>query len=107
MGPVEHSITEKLSAHFGAEFLQVANESFMHSVPEGSESHFKVVVVSHQFDGQRLVQRHQSVYKLLADDLAGPIHALAVHTYTPLEWAEVDATAPDSPSCLGGTKKSS
>jgi BolA protein len=107
MGPVERSITDKLGAHFGAEFLQVTNESFMHSVPEGSESHFKVVVVSELFEGQRLVQRHQSVYRLLADDLAGPVHALAVHTYTPFEWSEIDATAPDSPTCLGGTKKSS
>jgi len=104
MGPVERAITDKLTVHFDAQFLQVTNESFMHSVPEGSESHFKLVVVSEQFDSQRLVQRHQSIYKLLADDLSGPVHALALHTYTPTEWSEKKAKAPDSPDCLGGSK---
>ena len=104
MGPVERSITDKLSTHFDAQTLQVTNESFMHSVPAGSESHFKLVIVCDQFDGQRLVQRHQSVYKLLADDLAGPVHALALHTYTISEWAEKNAVAPESPNCLGGSK---
>ena len=104
MGPVERSITDKLSAHFDAQFLQVTNESFMHSVPAGSESHFKLVIVCDQFQGQRLVQRHQSIYRLLAEDLAGPIHALALHTYTISEWAEKNAVAPESPNCLGGSK---
>lgn len=105
MGPVERAITDKLNAHFDAQFLQVTNESFMHSVPEGSESHFKLVIVSEQFDSQRLVQRHQSIYRLLADDLAGPIHALALHTYTPFEWSTKNAQAPESPNCLGGSKE--
>ena len=105
MGPVERSITEKLSAHFDAQFLQVTNESFMHSVPAGSESHFKLVIVSEQFDSQRLVQRHQVVYRLLADALAGPIHALALHTYTPVEWTDKNAEAPESPNCLGGSRE--
>ena len=104
MGPVERVITEKLNAHFDAQLLQVTNESFMHSVPEGSESHFKLVIVSEQFDSQLLVQRHQLVYKLLADDLAGPIHALALHTYTPFEWSAKNAQASESPNCLGGSK---
>ena len=104
MGPVERSISDKLSAHFTAQFLQETNESFMHSVPEGSESHFKLVIVCDQFDGQRLVQRHQSIYRLLAEDLAGPVHALALHTYTIPEWAEKNAVAPESPNCLGGSK---
>jgi stress-induced morphogen len=103
MGPVERTITDKLSAHFKAQILQVTNESFMHSVPAGSESHFKLVIVCDQFEGQRLVQRHQVVYILLADDLAGPVHALALHTYTPVEWSEKNAQAPESPNCLGGS----
>jgi len=104
MDPVERAITDKLSAHFDAQILQVTNESFMHSVPAGSESHFKLVIVCDQFDGQRLVHRHQSVYKLLEDELAGPVHALALHTYTPVEWSEKNAEAPKSPNCLGGSK---
>lgn len=104
MGPVERSISDKLNAFFQAQFLQVTNESYMHSVPEGSESHFKLVIVSDQFNSQGLVQRHQSVFKLLSEELSGPVHALALHTYTASEWSEKSAQAPNSPQCLGGSK---
>ena len=50
------------------------------------------------------LERHRRVNAALADELAGPIHALALHTYTPEEWAETVA-APDSPDCRGGTGK--
>jgi BolA protein len=106
MGPLEGIIYEKLSTAFAPEFLEVTNESYMHSVPEGSESHFKLVVVSEQFLSMRSVARHQAIYSLLADELAGPVHALALHTYTALEWSEKQHQAPDSPNCLGGSKLS-
>jgi hypothetical protein len=41
---------------------------------------------------------------VLADELAGPIHALALHTYSADEWAESQGQAPDSPKCLGANK---
>lgn len=104
MGPIEALITEKLVGQFSPEVLQVINESYMHAVPEGSESHFKVVIVTDQFDGKRQVARHQAIYGLLADELQGPVHALALHTYTASEWAENAGTAPQSPDCLGGSK---
>lgn len=75
----------------------------MHSVPPGSESHFKVILVSEQFSGLRQVPRHQKIYGVLADELAGEVHALALHTYTPQEWEAVEQP-PESPSCLGGGK---
>ncbi len=68
--------------------LEVINESHMHRVEPGSESHFKVVIVSEQFAGQRLLARHRQVNAVLADELAGAIHALALHTYTTSEWQE-------------------
>lgn len=104
MGPIEALITEKLVGQFSPEVLQVINESYMHAVPEGSESHFKVVIVSDQFDGKRQVARHQAIYGLLADELQGPVHALALHTYTSAEWAQHPEGAPASPDCLGGDK---
>ncbi|ETN91787.1 transcriptional regulator BolA [Gammaproteobacteria bacterium MOLA455] len=104
MGPIEKIITEKLAGEFNAEVLQVTNESYMHSVPAGSESHFKVVLVTEQFAGKRQVQRHQAIYAVLAEELAGPIHALALHTYSGAEWAESQGQAPDSPQCLGANK---
>lgn len=83
-----------------AEVLQVLDESHMHS--RGLETHFKAVLVSSAFDGLNAVKRHQKVYALMGD-LMGQIHALAVHTYTPVEWAE-QGVAPASPTCRGGSK---
>lgn len=100
---IENQITEKLKADFNPSHLQVINESHMHNVPAGSESHFKVVVVSEVFEGKRLIQRHKAINACLASELKNDIHALAMHTYTKQEWAEVE-DAPQSPKCLGGSK---
>lgn len=102
--PVQTAIEVKLNATFQPAMLEVVNESYMHSVPLGSETHFKVVVVSDQFAGKRSVARHQMVYKALADEVAGPVHALAIHTYTTEEWDSSGAASPDSPNCMGGSK---
>lgn len=93
------SIENKLRAEFEPAHLEVVNESHMHNVPPGSESHFKVVLTTARFDGVRKVQRHQQVYAVLADELAGSVHALALHTYTPEEWE--GQSAPASPQCMG------
>lgn len=99
---VQKGIERKLSDAFQADVCEVINESHQHNVPAGSESHFKVTLVSAQWQGVRKVQRHQSVYAALAEELAGPVHALALHLFTPEEWAS--ATVPASPQCLGGSK---
>ena len=104
--PVQSAIESKLQSDIAPAHMNVINESHMHSVPPNSETHFKVVLVSDVFEGKRSVARHQLVYKVLADELAGPVHALAIHTYTPDEWAAANAEAPDSPNCLGGSKAS-
>jgi BolA protein len=101
---IQASIENKLSAALAPVHLEVINESSQHNVPPNSETHFKVVIVAPAFDGQRKVARHQSIYGLLADELAGPVHALALHTYTAQEWAERQSGAPASPACLGGSK---
>ncbi|MFI8481139.1 BolA family protein [Pseudomonas sp. NPDC078700] len=82
------------------EYLQVLDESHMHS--RGLETHYKAVIVSDQFEGLNSVKRHQKVYASLGD-LMSQIHALALHTYTPQDWAK-NASAPASPTCLGGSK---
>jgi stress-induced morphogen len=96
-------IEEKLSARLSPSVLEVVNESGMHSVPKGSETHFKVVVVSDAFQGQSLVERHRLVYQLLDEELRGGVHALAITSRTPDEWARRNAVA-SSPPCLGGSK---
>lgn len=97
------SMRERIQAALGAlepQHLDVLDESHMHS--RGLETHFKAVVVSPQFAGLNAVKRHQKVYATLGE-LMGQFHALALHTYTPEEWAEQGA-APDSPTCRGGSK---
>ena len=100
---VQADIEHKLSAALNPEHLQVTNESHMHSVPPNSETHFKVVIVAADFDNKHSVARHQLIYKLLAQEMAGPVHALALHTYTSAEWQQ-HGTAPASPDCMGGSK---
>ncbi|MCW8934098.1 MAG: BolA/IbaG family iron-sulfur metabolism protein [Gammaproteobacteria bacterium] len=100
---IEDDIIEKLQTTLNPVYLDVTNESHKHNVPPGSESHFKVVAVTEEFNGKMLVARHRLINKALAEELAGPVHALALHTVTPDEWAEKGA-APESPPCLGGGK---
>jgi stress-induced morphogen len=103
MNPVENRIYSKLTASFQPIFLQVLNESHMHSVPANSETHFKVVMSSEYFVGKRQVQRHQAIYACLAEELKAGVHALALHTFSPEEWV-LSAKVPESPACLGGSR---
>lgn len=100
---IQQSIQNKLHSRFSPSHLEVINESHMHNVPANSETHFKVVLVSSEFEGLRKVPRHQQVYQTLTEELEGEVHALALHTYTAEEW-EASGLAPDSPQCLGGSK---
>lgn len=101
--PLENEILTKLNAEFVPAYVQVINESHMHSVPLNSETHFKVVLVSAQFVGKRQVQRHQAIYACLAAELQAGVHALALHTFSPDEW-QASGQTPVSPQCLGGSK---
>lgn len=103
MKVVENCIVVKLSESFNPAHLEVLNESYMHSVPPGSETHFKVVLAADAFVGKRQVQRHQAVYACLAEELKNGVHALALHTFSPEEWQATGAV-PASPQCLGGSK---
>jgi BolA protein len=99
-------IEEKLADALAPMHLEVINESGNHNVPAGSESHFKVVLVAAEFEGQRLLARHRRVNEVLAMELAHSIHALALHTYTEAEWRARFGAAPMSPPCLGGGRAS-
>ena len=101
---VEADIRLKLVAALDPVHLDVTNESPMHNVPSGSESHFKLVIASRRFEGKRLIGRHRLVNQVLADEIAGPVHALAIHAVTPDEWCRTAGKAPDSPLCRGGSK---
>lgn len=81
-------ITEKLKKAFQAEVLSVENESFRHNVPLGSETHFKVLIVSECFISQAPIERQRSVMNLLSEEMKGPIHALSLRLMTPSEYKE-------------------
>ena len=99
---VQYIIERKLAQRFDLQHLEVVNESSGHNVAPGSETHFKVVLVASDFQGQRLLARHRQVNEALGAELAGGVHALAVHTYTEGEWRDRFGEAPLSPPCLGG-----
>ena len=101
---LQQNIERKLNAGLAPVHLEVANESHMHNVPAGSESHFKVTVVSERFAGQPLIARHRLINGLLAEELAGGVHALALHAYSPDEYFERAGRVPESPPCHGGGK---
>jgi BolA family transcriptional regulator, general stress-responsive regulator len=94
-------IQEKIDAAFAPAHLEVSDETGMHNVPPGSESHFRLLIVSEAFENRSRVQRHQAVYRTLSQELAGPVHALGLQTLTPQEWSELQEST-KSPPCLGG-----
>eukprot|EP01062_Namystynia_karyoxenos_P070797 TRINITY_DN66197_c0_g1_i1.p1 TRINITY_DN66197_c0_g1~~TRINITY_DN66197_c0_g1_i1.p1 ORF type:complete len:123 (+),score=31.46 TRINITY_DN66197_c0_g1_i1:83-451(+) len=105
MGAIERTITEKLTAAFAPTHLRVINESHMHNVPPGAETHFKVVVVSDAFEGVKLVERHRKVNGCLAEELQSGVHALSIQAKTPAQWAAGGGDGQPteaSPSCAGG-----
>ena len=101
---VQSLIQQKLESALSPSYLEVINESHMHNVPAKSETHFKVTVVSQEFEGKRLIARHRLVNSIVSEELAGPVHALALHTYTQEDWHKKQGIAPQSPNCLGGEK---
>ena len=104
MGKKEEMETRLLSA-LEPERMQLDNESHMHSVPPGSESHWNQIMVSDRFEGQSLLQRQRSIYGALGE-LMQTIHALTMKTMTPEEWTAAggEVTNP-APPCMGGSKR--
>lgn len=100
---IQSIIESKLSSSFHIGHLDVVNESHMHNVAPGSESHFKVTIVSENFDNLILIKRHRLVNAALSEELQ-KIHALALHTLTPQEWLDRQGKVADSPHCRGGGK---
>tara|TARA_B100000767_G_C19632775_1_gene479025 strand:+ start:292 stop:597 length:306 start_codon:yes stop_codon:yes gene_type:complete len=95
--PIESKIINQLNSSFKLSSLKIVNESFMHNVPEGVESHFKIVVVSDEFKGQTMMQRHKLIYKSLEEVMSG-IHALSIHAFDNKEFDE-NPIILDSPQC--------
>ena len=85
-------IHAKLASELQPVSLDIVDESHKHAGhaghrPEG-ETHFHVTIVSEMFEGQNRVTRQRMVYKILAEELAGPVHALALKLQSPAEVAD-------------------
>ncbi len=104
---VQQTIEQKIQAALESSRLDVINESHMHNVPPGSESHFKLVIVSPDFENLSLVQRHQKINEILAKELKEDIHALSMETHTESEWEQRSGRTMASPQCHGGSKADS
>jgi len=99
---MQTTIETKLNEALSPDVLDITNESNMHSGP-ATESHYKIVAVSKEFEGKMLIARHRLINAALADELQ-QIHALALHTMTPDEYFEKAGKVADSPECGGGGK---
>ena len=97
MGKIENNIKNLLIDAFNPSVLSIDNESHMHNVPEDSESHFKIVLVSRNFNGLTEVNRHKSVYKALGDTM-NSIHAISIHSFDENEYKN-NPMILDSPNC--------
>jgi len=97
---IEQEISDKITQEFKPEFFEIENESHKHRSGTNA-SHFRLVIVSESFEGQRLIARHRAVNTLLAKELATVVHALALHTFTSAEWQKRGQQATISPNCSG------
>ncbi len=75
-------ITRKLTEALTPAALEVIDESHLHEGHaghrQGGESHFRVKIVADAFAGKSLVDRHRLVNEVLAEELSGQVHALAI-----------------------------
>ena len=89
MGAIFETIQNKLTAAFQPTRLEIEDDSGRHAghsgAREGGESHFNVTIESPAFSGTPRVIRQRMVHKALAEELAGPVHALSVRARTPQE----------------------
>jgi len=88
-GPIARMIHQKLTEAFAPQRLEVIDDSHRHQGHaghrEGGESHFNVLLESQAFTGVSRVARQRQVHAVLAEELAGPVHALSVKALAPGE----------------------
>jgi BolA family transcriptional regulator, general stress-responsive regulator len=86
---IRELITDKLTAAFRPQSLQVIDESHQHvghaGHRPGGETHFRLYIVAEAFRGKSRVERHRMINGALATELAGQVHALAIHAAAPGE----------------------
>ncbi len=99
---MHNRINAALVAAFSPMVCDVQDESHLHS--RGTQTHYKVVLVSDSFLNVSRVKRHQLVYAALGD-IMKQIHALSIYAYSVEEWLESESEkSHESPLCHGGSK---
>jgi BolA protein len=91
------TITQKLKTDLGATHVEIIDNSWMHAGHAGSASggsHLAIVVVSPQFEGVPLMERHRRVHQLLKTEMETAIHAMELRVLTPEVWEQERAHAP-------------
>jgi BolA protein len=94
---IESQITDIINDKLSPSVFNIINESFMHNVPTGSESHFKLIIVSDVFKDLTSVKRHQLIYRTL-NKIMDKIHALSIHAFDENEY-NANPVVIDSPNC--------
>lgn len=84
---LQQRIEAKLRAAFAPTSIELRDDSAKHRHHKSADgrAHFDLRIVSAAFSGQNAVQRHREVYRVLAEEMAGPVHALAIVALTPSE----------------------
>ncbi len=94
-GRIENLVSEGLRPLH----LELENESSNHSVPVGSESHFKILIVSEAFEGLSRIDRQRKVYAFMDSEFKSGLHALTVRALTSSEWQSGAGVGFVSPTC--------
>ncbi len=104
---IREQLEHRLLAGLQPARMALKNDSGMHAVPKGSETHWNLIIVSDAFAGLSPLHRHRRVYDALGE-LMKSIHALTMKTLTPAEWdAAGGEVANPAPPCMGGSKHES
>ena len=82
-----NTIKQKLEQALKPELIEIIDHSAAHAGHVGNQGggHYNLTIVSEQFEGKSLVQRHQLIYRTLGDMMKEEIHALAINALTPTE----------------------
>ena len=86
---IAQDIRDKLSRVFAPDRLEIEDQSHLHvghaGAPDGGESHFRIEIVAAAFDGKSRLDRQRLIHQCLAEELAGPVHALSIAARAPAE----------------------
>ena len=100
----QQRLYDALSNKLSPTVIDIQDETSQHSVPVGSESHFKIVVVSAFFESLNRISRHRLVNQLIQIEFTTGLHALSLHLFTPEEWEQRGKQVSQSPTCKGGSQ---